>query len=115
MPQRTDNLVKKIMSLILLSLSVILMVLSIYGNLKIHQIKSHSVAFIEKNYGNACQKEMIAITYGTDEGFYAVSVRPTDEVKPVYYLQMKLTMDLQVDEVLDAYEFNRGNSCEDVP
>lgn len=90
------------------------MVISIYGNLKIHQIKSHSVAFIEKTYGNDCQKEMTAIAYGTEDGFHAVSVRPIDEITPVYYLQMKLTMDLQVDEVLDAYEYNRGNSCEDV-
>jgi len=106
--------VKKTMSLILLTLSLLLMVLSIYGNLKIHQIKSHSVAFIEETYGNECRKEMTANAYGKDDGFYAISVRPKDGVTPVYYLQMKLTMDLQVDEVLDAYEFNRGNSCEDV-
>lgn len=102
------------MSLILLSLSVILMVLSIYGNLKLHQIKSQSVAFIEETYGNECSKEMTALVYGEDDGFYAISVRPIDEVTPVYYLQMKLTMDLQVDKVLDAYEFNRRNSCEDL-
>lgn len=102
---------RKRILLILLIISVLLFLVAGYRWLQERQVKALSVAFIEETYGENCPNEMRARIYGKEDGYYAVSVRPIGDHFKAFYLQIKLSMWLQTEEILDAYEFNSNHSC----
>ena len=104
---------RKRILLILMMISILLFLVAGYGWLQERQVKAVSVAFIEETYGDNCPNDMRARIYGEDDGYYAVSVRPVGDQFKAFYVQVKLSMWLQTEEILDAYEFNRTHLCKD--
>jgi hypothetical protein len=97
--------------LLLTVASIMWMLISVFGTLKDRKVRSLSETYIEETYGENCQKDMRATIYGKEDGYYSVALRPKEGVTPAYYLQIKLTMWWQTDEILDASEYNDLNSC----
>jgi hypothetical protein len=102
--------VKKRILIVLLAISVVGFIFSMYNLLHESKAKALSVAYIEETY--QCEEDMRAIIYGKDDEYYAVSVRSNEDLSKSFYLKIRLSMWFQLEEILDASEYNEANSCE---
>jgi len=103
--------VKKRILILFLVISFVGFIFSGYRLLHERQAKALSVAFIEETY--QCENEMRAIIYGKDDEYYAVSVRSNNDLSKSFYLKIRLSMWFQLEEILDASEYNEAFSCEE--
>ena len=104
---------KKRILLSFLVISFVYFIFSVYSLLHESKAKALSEAFIEETYAGSCHDNLNAVIYGKEDGFYAVSVRPTNDVSKTFYLQIKLSMWFEIEEILDASEYNLIYACEE--
>ncbi|MGE6486887.1 hypothetical protein [Paenisporosarcina sp. NPDC076898] len=102
---------KRRILIVFLAISVVGLIFSVYDLLHESKAKALSVAFIEETY--QCENDMRAIIYGKDDEYYAVSVRSNDDLSKSFYLKIRLSMWFQLEEILDATEYNEAFSCEE--
>jgi hypothetical protein len=102
---------KKRILLSLLVISFVFFIFSVYDLLHESKAKALSVAYIEETY--QCENDLRATIYGKDDDYYAVSVRSNEDLSKSFYLKIRLSMWFQLEEILDASEYNEANSCEE--
>ena len=102
---------KKRILIVFLAISVVGFIFSVYNLLHESKAKTLSVAYIEEIY--QCEHDMNATIYGMDEDYYAVTVRSQDDLSKSFYVKIRLSMWFQLEEILDASEYNEAYSCEE--
>ena len=99
-------MLKTIFLTILYSLTFLLLAFQIYNTFKdIHAVSS-AKKFIATTYEGYTPEEFDGKIYNRENGTYAISIFPKKDVSCSYYVQVKMTWDTKVYEVIDAFEYN---------
>lgn len=99
---------KTILLTIFYTLSFLLLSFQLYSVFKEWHAKNIATEYIATNYKGTPQEELVGTIYGRDKGTYAVSVSSKSDTSCSYFLQVSLTWDTKLVEVIDAFEHNKS-------
>lgn len=101
---------KTILLTIFYTLSFLLLTFQLYSVFKESHAKNIATEYIATTYKGYSQNELEGTIYSRDKGTYAMTVSSKSDISCSYFLQVKLTWDTKLVEVIDAFEHNQSQN-----
>jgi hypothetical protein len=103
-------MIKKVLLTILSIASLLLFTFTVYSNFKDQKAKEISVDYIANTYEGNRPVDRKGTIYDYNDGYYAVAVQTIGENECSYFLQVKMNLDLSLNDLIDASEYNNENN-----